>query len=90
MSRNDEKKRKRRKKRQAQSPLGRWARNKQTADYLSVTVMTLWRWKHDQSLNFPPAHIINGIEYNDLDAVDGWVCARPVRCAVAEEAAAMI
>ncbi len=33
---------------------GRWARNKATADYLSVSVMTLWRWKNDPALKFPP------------------------------------
>jgi hypothetical protein len=41
--------------------------------------MTIWRWKHDPSLNFPPAHIVNGIEYNDLNRADAWMAARPAR-----------
>jgi hypothetical protein len=40
--------------------------------------MTLWRWKHDPHLGFPPASLINGVEWNDLDAVDDWMAARAV------------
>jgi hypothetical protein len=54
----------------------RWARNKRTSEYLCVSVMTLWRWKRDPKLNFPPAAVINGIEHNDLDAVDEWMHSR--------------
>jgi hypothetical protein len=70
-----------RKNRQTKAPsaLGRWARNKRTADHLNTSVMTLWRWKHDESLNFPLARIVNGIEYNDLDEIDAWMRARPAR-----------
>jgi predicted DNA-binding transcriptional regulator AlpA len=57
---------------------GRWARNKQTADYLGVSAMTLWRWKNNPDLGFPPATVINNIERNDLDAVDEWMRSRAV------------
>jgi hypothetical protein len=50
---------------------GRWARNKQLADYAGVTVMTLWRWK--RMPDFPPSSVLNSIEYNDLDAFDAWM-----------------
>jgi hypothetical protein len=38
--------------------------------------MTLWRWKRDPSLGFPPASLINNREWNDLDQVDDWMAAR--------------
>jgi hypothetical protein len=40
--------------------------------------MSLWRWKRDPKLKFPPAAVINGIEYNDLNLVDDWMrsCTR--------------
>jgi hypothetical protein len=54
---------------------GRWARNKQTAEYLNISVMTLWRWKRDPKLGFPAAAVVNGIERNDLDLVDEWMAS---------------
>jgi hypothetical protein len=54
---------------------GRWARNKQTADYLGVSTMTLWRWKKSSKLNFPAAAVVNGIERNNLDLVDEWMAS---------------
>lgn len=57
---------------------GRWTRNKPTARYLGISDMTLWRWKRDSRLNFPPPSIIRGIEYNDLNLVDAWLRARAV------------
>jgi predicted DNA-binding transcriptional regulator AlpA len=63
----------------------RWARNKSTASYLGISVMTLWRWKHDPTLGFPPATVINSIEHNDLDAVDGWMQSHAVTRPVDEE-----
>ena len=62
----------------------RWARNKDTAGYLGVSVMTLWRWKHDPTLGFPAATVINNIEHNDLDAVDRWMQSRAVTRIVVE------
>jgi hypothetical protein len=49
----------------------RWARNAQLARYAGVSVMTVWRWK--QLPGFPPAAIVNGIEYRDLVAFDSWM-----------------
>jgi hypothetical protein len=57
---------------------GRWARNKQLAAYAGVSLMTLWRWKNDPKLGFPPAAVINGIEHNNLDAFDKWMWSRAV------------
>jgi hypothetical protein len=49
----------------------RWARNAQLAKYAGVSTMTVWRWK--QMPDFPPAAVVNGIEYRDLDAFDSWM-----------------
>lgn len=49
----------------------RWARNAQLAKYAGVSTMTVWRWK--QMADFPPAAVVNGIEYRDLDAFDNWM-----------------
>jgi hypothetical protein len=57
---------------------GRWTRNSATARYLGVSNMCLWRWKRDARLAFPDAAVINGVEYNDLDAVDKWIRSRVV------------
>ena len=56
----------------------RWARNRKTAAHLGITEMTLWRWKRDPKLNFPPASEVNGIEHNDLNEVDAWLKARAI------------
>jgi hypothetical protein len=52
---------------------GRWARNAATARYLRISKMSLHRWKRDPRLNFPPAAVINNIEYNDLNKIDDWM-----------------
>ena len=52
---------------------GRWARNKQLAQYAGVSVMTIWRWK--QLPNFPKAAVIGGVEYNDLAKFDDWMAS---------------
>jgi hypothetical protein len=49
--------------------------------YLNVNESTLWRWKRDPALNFPRARVINGLEYNDLYAVDAWMSAADVEVA---------
>lgn len=52
----------------------RYATNKQTAEYLGVSTMTLSRWKRDPNLCFPkPSVIGHGNELNDLDKVDAWM-----------------
>jgi len=66
---------------------GRWARNKRTAGYLNISVMTLWRWKHDPTLKFPAAAVINDIEHNNLDAIDSWMESRIVERTAEMEAA---
>jgi hypothetical protein len=67
----------------------RWARNARLAKYAGVSAMTVWRWK--RMPDFPPAAVVNGIEYRDLDAFDSWMSgfvarrdAKPTRgqCAV--------
>jgi predicted DNA-binding transcriptional regulator AlpA len=57
----------------------RWARNGELAKYLGVSKMTIWRYKHEPSYDFPPAAKINNIEFNDLDKVDLWMEARVQR-----------
>jgi hypothetical protein len=64
---------------QQQSPRSRWLRNGQLAAHFGVTVMTVWRWKHDQKLKFPPGRLVNGIEYNDRDKADAWMRSQPIR-----------
>jgi hypothetical protein len=54
----------------------RWVRNGELAKYLGVSKMTIWRFKHVPGFNFPPAAVINNIEFNDLDKVDAWMEAR--------------
>jgi hypothetical protein len=51
----------------------RWARNGETAKYLNVSNMTLWRWKNQPGYNFPPSAKIDSMEFNDLDKVDTWM-----------------
>ena len=50
----------------------RWVRNGE----LGVSKMTVWRFKHVPGFDFPPAAVINNIEFNDLDKVDAWMKAR--------------
>ena len=39
----------------------------------SVTRETVYRWKHDERVNFPkPVAVINGIEYFDVDELDEY------------------
>ena len=54
------------------------ARNGALARYISVSRMTVHRWKRDPKLNTPPPMVVNDIEYNDLDAWDAWLKARAV------------
>lgn len=54
------------------------ARNSALARYFNVSRMTVYRWKHDPSLATPEPMIVNGIEYNDLDAWDAWLKARAI------------
>ena len=65
----------------------RWVRNKQLAEYLGISRMTLDRWKKNPKLNFPAASEVNGIERNDLDLVDDWLRSRVVSRLISEKAA---
>jgi hypothetical protein len=58
--------------------LGKWLRNGQLARHFGVSAMTIWRWKRDPDLDFPDASVINGIEFNDVDAIDEWMRTRLV------------
>ena len=61
----------------------RWARNKEVAEYLGVTDVTVWNWRHNPSLNFPVPAEVNGKPYHDLDAIDEWMKSRvPGRASV--------
>jgi len=53
----------------------RFANNRDTAKYLGVSEMTLWRYKKQIS-GFPQPAIINGTERNDLDAIDAYYAAQ--------------
>jgi predicted DNA-binding transcriptional regulator AlpA len=57
----------------------KWLRNVALAKYIGVSNMCLYRWKRDPSLNFPAATVVNGIEYNDIDAVNEWMKQRVVK-----------
>lgn len=64
---------------QHQPPRRRWVRNYELALYLGISKMTVWRLKHDKKYekhNFPPASEFNGLEFNDLNAIDKWMEAR--------------
>jgi len=56
----------------------RYLRNLALARYLGLSQMGLYRWKRDPALGTPPASIINGIEYNDVEAWDAWLRDRAV------------
>lgn len=64
----------------------RWVRNKVLATYLNTSLMTIWRWRRDPKVGFPPASVINKIEYTDLDLVDQWMRDRVVDRATREVA----
>ena len=38
----------------------------------SISAMTLWRWDHTPSLNFPPPLRVNNRKYRDEDALIRW------------------
>jgi hypothetical protein len=40
-----------------------WLGGAQTADYLGVTAMTIWRWERDPKLAFPASTVIHGRKY---------------------------
>ena len=46
------------------------------ANRYGVSSMTLWRWDHDQSLNFPKPIKINGRKYRDEAELAAWERSR--------------
>jgi predicted DNA-binding transcriptional regulator AlpA len=50
-----------------------WLGGAQTADYLGVTTMTIWRWERDPELAFPAATVIRGRKYWSRDDIDRWM-----------------
>jgi predicted DNA-binding transcriptional regulator AlpA len=43
---------------------------------LGISAPTLWRWRHDESSNFPTAKVINGRLYFPWPAVRAWLQAQ--------------
>jgi predicted DNA-binding transcriptional regulator AlpA len=54
----------------------RLARMAALCRYLNRSQMSMWRWTHDESLNFPKPIVIRRVKYYDLDEVDGWLRER--------------
>jgi predicted DNA-binding transcriptional regulator AlpA len=44
----------------------------QVARELGITLMTLWRYDHDESLNFPPPIKIRNKNYRSRLALEAW------------------
>jgi hypothetical protein len=42
------------------------------ANEFSITLMTLWRWSHDENLKFPPAIKIRGKNFRSRQAVEDF------------------
>ena len=56
----------------------KWVRNAYLAKHFNVSAMCIWRWKRDPDLGCPPTSVVNGKEWNDLNAWDDWMRARVV------------
>ena len=41
-----------------------------------ISVMTLWRWEHDEKLGFPKPTRINRRKYYDLAEIEAWERSR--------------
>jgi predicted DNA-binding transcriptional regulator AlpA len=50
-----------------------WLGCAQTAAYLGVTAMTIWRWERDPKLAFPASTVIRGRKYWSRDDIDAWM-----------------
>lgn len=55
-----------------------WARNGKLAEHFTVSAMCIWRWKRNAQLKCPPSYVVNGIEWNDLNAWDRWMRDRMI------------
>jgi predicted DNA-binding transcriptional regulator AlpA len=50
-----------------------WLGGRQTADYLNVTTMTIWRWERDPKLSFPKPTVINDRKYWARSDINDWM-----------------
>ena len=44
---------------------------------LSISAVTLWRWRHDEQAAFPAAKVINGRLYFPAGEVSDWLAKQP-------------
>jgi predicted DNA-binding transcriptional regulator AlpA len=51
----------------------RWVTGPTLRAMLSISAVTLWRWRHDQSTKFPAAKRINGRLYFPWNEVATWL-----------------
>jgi predicted DNA-binding transcriptional regulator AlpA len=60
-------------------PEPEWLGGAQTAAYLGVTTMTLWRWERDAKLAFPKPSLIRDRKYWNRDDINKWMRNAVVR-----------
>jgi hypothetical protein len=58
------------------------------AKQFNVSLMTIWRWSHDDSLGFPPAVQIRKRNFRSRRALEAFK-ARMMRTAIAQRGAAV-
>ena len=46
-------------------------------ELLGITPVTLWRWRHDDKMDFPAAKVINGRLYYPWHEVAAWLDRQP-------------
>jgi predicted DNA-binding transcriptional regulator AlpA len=51
----------------------RWVTGPTLRKNLNISPPTLWRWRHNPSMAFPTATIINGRLYFRWDEVQAWI-----------------
>jgi predicted DNA-binding transcriptional regulator AlpA len=64
----------------------RWVTGATLRRMLNISAVTLWRWRHDPSMGFPPAKRINGRLYFPWHEVSEWLAQQ--QDAVARDASA--
>jgi excisionase family DNA binding protein len=50
-----------------------WLPDRQVADFLGVTTMTIWRWDRDEKLGFPRPAVIHGRKYRNRNKLNEWM-----------------